>query len=145
MDRPRREVQLRRDDVGPPMARPQDLSARVHPPESPRRRRAALPIRQFPFAELLVVPLVQHIGKPALPWCARGQEVTRGQRIAEPDGFHVGGDARTGLGRVIPSLWVPGIRRRMVPAVYLEPFPRLDPGGRSRAACPLERTPETDP
>ena len=58
----------------------------IHPPESKDETRG-LPIRQFPFAPVLVVPLSQHIGKPAVPVVREGQEVTRGQCVAEPDGF----------------------------------------------------------
>ena len=52
----------------------------VHPPES-KDETAGMPIRQFPFAPLLIVPLVQHIGKPSVPVVHEGQEVVRGQRI----------------------------------------------------------------
>ncbi|MDJ0861278.1 MAG: electron transport complex subunit RsxC [Gammaproteobacteria bacterium] len=45
------------------------------------------PIRRLPFAERLVIPLGQHIGKPARPIVHRGQEVVRGEPIAEADGF----------------------------------------------------------
>ena len=58
----------------------------VHPPES-KAETQGLPIRQFPFAPVLVVPLVQHLGKPSVPEVREGQEVTRGQRLARPDGF----------------------------------------------------------
>ena len=38
----------------------------IHPPES-KADTAAQPIRQFPFAPLMIVPLLQHAGKAALP------------------------------------------------------------------------------
>ena len=38
----------------------------VHPPEA-KDETSGLPIRQFPFAPLLVVPLSQHAGKPSIP------------------------------------------------------------------------------
>lgn len=37
--------------------------------------------------ELLVYPLVQHIGAPAVPCVKAGDSVLMGQKIAEPDGF----------------------------------------------------------
>ncbi len=37
------------------------------------------PVRQFPFAPVMVVPLSQHLGKPARPLVRAGQEVMRGQ------------------------------------------------------------------
>ncbi|HXU92665.1 MAG TPA: electron transport complex subunit RsxC [Gallionella sp.] len=47
----------------------------------------ALPIRRFPFAPRLIVPLSQHIGKPALCCVSVGQEVLRGEVIATADGM----------------------------------------------------------
>ena len=58
----------------------------VHPPES-KDETSGLAIHQFPFAPLLIVPLSQHIGKAAVPIVGEGDEVSRGQRIADPDGF----------------------------------------------------------
>jgi electron transport complex protein RnfC len=58
----------------------------VHPPEAKDETRG-LAIRQFPFAPELVVPLSQHIGKPAAPVVKEGEEIVRGQVIAEPQGF----------------------------------------------------------
>jgi len=36
---------------------------------------------------MLIVPLTQHFGKAAKPIVSRGQEVVRGEMIAEADGF----------------------------------------------------------
>jgi electron transport complex protein RnfC len=46
-----------------------------------------LPIRRLAFAPRLIVPLSQHIGKPAVCCVNVGQEVLRGQVIATADGF----------------------------------------------------------
>jgi electron transport complex protein RnfC len=46
-----------------------------------------LPIRRFPYAPKLFVPLSQHIGKPAIAAVQVGQEVLRGEIIATADGF----------------------------------------------------------
>lgn len=46
-----------------------------------------LPIRRMAFAPRLIVPLSQHIGKPAVCCVSVGQEVLRGQVIATADGF----------------------------------------------------------
>ncbi len=43
----------------------------VHPPQS-KDDTKGLAIHQFPFAPLLIVPLSQHIGKPAVPDRRRG-------------------------------------------------------------------------
>ncbi|WP_043116737.1 electron transport complex subunit RsxC [Solemya velum gill symbiont] len=44
-------------------------------------------IRRMAFAPRLIVPVSQHIGAPAVPVVKAGQEVVRGQLIAEADGF----------------------------------------------------------
>ena len=58
----------------------------VHPPEH-KAETAALPIRRLPFPPRYVLPLAQHIGKPAVPRVRVGQEVVRGEPIADADGF----------------------------------------------------------
>ena len=58
----------------------------IHPPQAKDETRD-LPIKQFPFAPVMIMPLSQHIGKPAVPVVREGQEVSRGQLIAEADGF----------------------------------------------------------
>ena len=45
----------------------------IHPPES-KDATAGMPIRRFPFAPVLVVALLQHIGKPAVPVVREGEE-----------------------------------------------------------------------
>jgi electron transport complex protein RnfC len=57
----------------------------VHPPHC--KHTADMPIRRLPFAPRLVVPLSQHIGKPSRPIVRVGEEVVRGQPIAEADGW----------------------------------------------------------
>jgi Na+-translocating ferredoxin:NAD+ oxidoreductase subunit C len=41
----------------------------------------------MPFASRMILPLAQHIGKPAVPLVRAGQEVIRGQPIARAEGF----------------------------------------------------------
>jgi len=43
--------------------------------------------RRLPFAPEIIVPLAQSIGKPAKSIVFKGQQVTRGEVIAEADGF----------------------------------------------------------
>jgi electron transport complex protein RnfC len=57
----------------------------VHPPQ--HKDTAAMPIARLPFAPRLVVPLSQNVGRPARPTVSVGQEVVRGQPLAEADGF----------------------------------------------------------
>ena len=109
----------------------------VHPPES-KDETSGLAIRQFPFAPLLIVPLVQHMGAPSLPLVEEGEEVQRGQRIARADGFMSVSMHAPASGLVRRIALAPSISGRMVPAVYLEPFPgstqEIDEG----TPCPLD-------
>jgi electron transport complex protein RnfC len=60
------------------------FSRGVHPPQ--HKTTAEKTIRRLPFPSHLVVPLSQHIGKPAKPLVRVGQEVLRGELIAAADG-----------------------------------------------------------
>ena len=57
----------------------------IHPPQN--KLTAEQPIKRLPFAPRLTVPLSQHIGQPARAGVRVGQEVVRGQLIAEPSGW----------------------------------------------------------
>ncbi len=94
----------------------------IHPPQAKDDTRN-LPIKQFPFAPVMVVPLLQHIGKPALAVVREGQEVERGQLIAEPDGFVSVAMHAPASGVIQRIALAPGITGRMTPAIYLKPFP----------------------
>ena len=93
----------------------------IHPPES--KTTAQMPIRRAPFAPALILPLSQHIGAPARAIVREGQEVSRGEKIAEPGGFvsvpyHApvsGMIRRVGL--------VPVGTGKMVNGIYLESHP----------------------
>ncbi len=58
----------------------------VHPPAN-KEITSAKKIRRMPFPDHLILPLNQHIGKPAKAIVRKGQEVVRGELIAEADGF----------------------------------------------------------
>ncbi len=58
----------------------------IHPVEH-KEQTANKPIRRLAFAPELVIPLAQHKGRPAVPIVKVGQEVVRGEPIAEADGF----------------------------------------------------------
>ncbi len=58
----------------------------IHP-VAHKEQTADKPIRRLAFAPELVIPLSQHRGRPALPIVKAGQEVVRGEPIAEADGF----------------------------------------------------------
>jgi electron transport complex protein RnfC len=109
----------------------------VHPPES-KDATSGLPIRQFPFAPVLIVPLVQHVGAPSVPLVRDGEEVVRGQRIARADGFmsvSMHSPASGVVRRIAPA---PSITGRMVPAVYIEPFPGATQEVDDGIPCPLD-------
>lgn len=61
------------------------FSRGVRPDEN--KSTAGSPIRRMPFASRMILPLAQHIGKPAVPLVRTGEEVVRGQPIARADGF----------------------------------------------------------
>ena len=94
----------------------------IHPPES-KDDTCGLPIRQFPFAPVLVIPLSQHMGKPAIPIVRQGEEVLRGQCIAKADGFVSVPQHAPATGIVRRIGLVPSISGQMVPGIYLKPHP----------------------
>jgi electron transport complex protein RnfC len=71
----------------------------------------------------MVVLLSQHAGAPAQPTVREGQEVARGQRIAEPGGFVSVSMHAPATGVVERIDQAPNAMGRMVPAVFLRPFP----------------------
>ncbi len=109
----------------------------IHPPDLKDATRA-LPIRQFPFAPLLIVPLLQHVGKPSLPTVREGERVVRGQRIATPGAFLSVSMHAPASGVVRRIALAPSISGRMVPAVYLEPHPGSTQEVAEGTPCPLE-------
>lgn len=93
----------------------------VHPPEN-KSDTNSLPIRQFPFAPLIILPTVQHLGAPPRIIVREGQEVVRGQLLAEATGYMsiplhapVSGTVRK-IGNVHT------ISGKMAQGIYLEPF-----------------------
>ncbi len=113
----------------------------VHPPES-KDETNRLPIRQFPFAPVLVVPLSQHIGKPAVAVVREGQEVTRGQVVAEADGF-VSVDMHAPASGVVRRIGLaPSISGKMTNALFIEPFPASTQEIMEGQACPYSASPE---
>lgn len=94
----------------------------VHPPEH-KDETSHLAIRRFPFAPELIVPLSQHLGNPAISIVREGQEVVRGETIAEPDGFVSVAMHAPVSGIVKRIALAPSISGTMVPSVYLRPHP----------------------
>jgi len=114
----------------------------VHPPESKDETRE-LPIRQFPFAPLLILPLSQHLGKPSVPEVREGQTVVRGQRIARADGFVSVSLHAPATGTVRRIALTPSNSGRMIPGIFLEPHPGSTQEVMPGTPCPLDTaTPE---
>lgn len=94
----------------------------VHPPEH-KAETNQLPIRQFGFAPLMVLPLSQHIGAPSVPVVSEGQEVVRGQLLARSDGYvsvplHA---PASGIIRKISE--VPTVSGKKTLGIYLQTYP----------------------
>lgn len=94
----------------------------VHPPEH-KDTTNGLPIRQFPFAPVIILPMSQHIGSPSEPIVREGQEVTRGQLLAKATGY-VSVPLHAPVSGTIRKIGnVPTISGKMVSGIYLEAFP----------------------
>jgi len=94
----------------------------IHPPEHKEETNGS-PIRQFPFAPVIILPTVQHIGKPSRILVREGQEVVRGQLLAEADGYMSVPLHAPVSGTVRKLDRTPTISGKMAPGIYLEPFP----------------------
>lgn len=109
----------------------------IHPPEG-KEETKDLPIKQFPFAPALVVPLQQHIGKPAVPIVREGQEVERGQRIADADGFMSIAMHAPVSGTIQRIGLVPTTVGKMVPGVYIKALPGSSQEVNEGTPCDLD-------
>ncbi len=94
----------------------------VHPPEH-KSETNGLPIRQFPFAPLIILPMSQHIGAPSKIIVREGQEVARGQMLARADGYVSVPTHAPVSGTVRKIANVPTISGKMSQGIYLEAFP----------------------
>ncbi len=96
------------------------------------------PVRRFPFAPLLLVPLEQHAGNPARPVVREGQEVRRGQKLGEADG-EISAAVHAPASGVIRQLGlVPSPLGRLVSGVFLEPWPGSTQEVTDGTPCELE-------
>ena len=94
----------------------------VHPPEH-KDDTKGLPIRQFPFAPVIILPMAQHIGAPAEICIREGQEVKRGQVLAKAGGYVSVPIHSPVSGTIRKIANVPTISGKMSPGIYIEPFP----------------------
>ena len=94
----------------------------IHPPES-KDETNALPIRQFPFAPVIILPMAQHIGAPSEIIVREGQEVRRGELLAKAGGY-VSVPMHAPVSGIIRKIGnVPTISGKMSPGIFLEAFP----------------------
>lgn len=94
----------------------------IHPPES-KDETSGLPIRQFPFAPVIILPMAQHIGAPSEIVVREGQEVQRGQLLAKANGYVSVPMHAPVSGKVRKIANVPTISGKMSIGIYLEAFP----------------------
>ncbi|MEC7770339.1 MAG: electron transport complex subunit RsxC [Bacteroidota bacterium] len=94
----------------------------IHPPES-KDDTSGLPIRQFPFAPVIILPMAQHIGTPSEIVVREGQEVQRGQLLAKANGYVSVPMHAPVSGKVRKIANVPTISGKMSLGIYLEAFP----------------------
>ncbi len=94
----------------------------IHPPES-KDETKGLPIRQFPFAPVIILPMAQHIGAPSEIVVREGQEVHRGELLAKAGGY-VSVPMHAPVSGIVRKIGnVPTISGKMSPGIYLEAFP----------------------
>jgi len=94
----------------------------IHPPENKEDTRG-LAIRQFPFANELIIPVTQHIGAPAEIIVREGQEVSRGQMIAKAVGY-VSVPIHSPVSGIVKKVaLVPTISGSKAPGVFIQAFP----------------------
>ncbi len=121
--------------------RKKSFSHGVHPPEH-KEATKDLPIRQFPFAPLMMLPTAQHIGAPSEVVVREGQEVTRGQLIAQANGYVSVPLHAPVSGRIRKIANMPTITGKMVQGIYLEPFPSSTQEVLEGTPISLEASPE---
>ena len=94
----------------------------THPPEE-KDETNHIPIRRFPFAPVMLIPLTARVGPPAVPVVREGEEVVRGQIIARPDHW-LSVAMHAPVAGVIKKIdLVPSINGQMVPGIYLKSLP----------------------
>ena len=96
----------------------------IHPPEN-KEETSGKAIHRFPFAPVMIIHLSQHTGAPSKPVVREGQEVIRGQKIAEAAGF-VSVPMHAPASGIIKRIGLaPSTTGKMTPAIYLQPCVQL--------------------
>ncbi len=113
----------------------------IHPPEC-KDDTKELPIRQFQFPPVLVIPMAQHIGAPSRIVVREGQEVHRGQLLAEADGYVSVPMHAPASGKIRKIGNVPTITGKMCQGIYLEPHPYSGQEVQEGTPTDLDSSPE---
>ena len=109
----------------------------VHPPEH-KEQTEARKIRRLPFPDEIVLPMRQHAGKPARPIVRVGDEVERGDKVGEADGFVSVPIHASASGKVVEvGLW-PHPDGSMVEAVRIAVDPHSAQAQRPRTIPPWQ-------
>ena len=93
----------------------------IHPPDF-KALTSGLPVRRLPFTDRLIVPLSQHTGKPSIPLVKPGQEVVRGEPIAEADGFFSVPQHAPATGRIESIRLMPSARGPKIESIILQVY-----------------------
>jgi H+/Na+-translocating ferredoxin:NAD+ oxidoreductase subunit C len=94
----------------------------IHLPEH-KDETCSLSIRQFPFAPMITLPMIQHAGVPSQIIVREGQEVTRGQVLAIAGGY-LSVPQHAPVSGIIQKIDnVPTISGKAVQGIYLKTFP----------------------
>jgi electron transport complex protein RnfC len=94
----------------------------IHPPEN-KHATALRPIERLPFPPELILPLSMHVGNPSKSRVRKGQEVVRGEPIAEADGFMSVPLHAPATGVVKDIRPMPSARGPLVESIVLEVYP----------------------
>ena len=93
----------------------------IHP-HSHKGETAGCAIRRMAFPPRLILPLDQHIGKPAVSLVGKGREVVRGEPIAAADGFVSAPLHAPATGRVKGIELMPTARGPKSPAIVIDVY-----------------------
>ncbi len=93
----------------------------LHPPAH-KSYTSRIPIKRLPFAPVLIIPLSQHIGAPSKCIVNKGQEVVRGQTIAEAHGALSVPIHSPATGRIQKIELITGARGTKEPAIFLQVY-----------------------
>ncbi len=94
----------------------------IHPPERKEETRG-LPIRQFPFAPEIILPVNQPIGAPSRILVREGQDVVRGQKIAASEGYVSVPLHAPVSGKITKIGWVPTVSGKLSTGIYIHTSP----------------------